>query len=144
MRLAVSFTVLVLAACSSKPSATAPSSGGDEPPPGAAGGDDPRCPAADAPCMNEQTRAECLAVAATCDGVIVQLRSCPMHFECGGNGPEETESTEDVSAYAPCAGKACGASCNVCPPDDADCVETAVLIGPVKSLYLTGPKSKAP
>jgi hypothetical protein len=29
--------------------------------------------------------------------------------------------------YQPCAGKACGASCQVCPPADPNCVETAVV-----------------
>ncbi len=28
-------------------------------------------------------------------------------------------------AYDPCADKACGESCSLCAPDDADCVETA-------------------
>jgi hypothetical protein len=36
---------------------------------------------------------------------------------CGGAPP----------AYQPCAGKACGASCTVCPPGDPNCFETAVL-----------------
>jgi hypothetical protein len=30
-----------------------------------------------------------------------------------------------VPRYEPCAGKVCGASCNVCPPGDPDCIETA-------------------
>lgn len=30
-------------------------------------------------------------------------------------------------AYDPCAEKACGASCTVCPPGATDCVETAVV-----------------
>jgi hypothetical protein len=28
-------------------------------------------------------------------------------------------------AYDPCAGKKCGDMCHMCPPDDADCMETA-------------------
>src|SRR5512138_2487639 len=31
------------------------------------------------------------------------------------------------TAYAPCAGKACGDGCTACAPDDRDCVETAVV-----------------
>ncbi len=30
-------------------------------------------------------------------------------------------------AYDPCAGKACGEGCRVCPPDDPACVETMVV-----------------
>jgi hypothetical protein len=29
------------------------------------------------------------------------------------------------SEYAPCAGKKCGDSCSICPPDAKDCFETA-------------------
>jgi hypothetical protein len=31
------------------------------------------------------------------------------------------------AGYDPCAGKACGALCNVCPPNDTNCAETAVV-----------------
>lgn len=36
---------------------------------------------------------------------------------------------DPVVPYDPCADKACGDTCRVCPPDDQDCVETAVLKG---------------
>jgi hypothetical protein len=29
--------------------------------------------------------------------------------------------------YDPCVGRPCGAPCNICAPDDPDCVETAVV-----------------
>ncbi|HZO16978.1 MAG TPA: hypothetical protein VFB62_27065 [Polyangiaceae bacterium] len=29
--------------------------------------------------------------------------------------------------YDPCVGRPCGSPCNICPPDDANCVETAVV-----------------
>lgn len=32
--------------------------------------------------------------------------------------------TPGGSDYEPCAGKVCGDPCTVCPPEDADCVET--------------------
>lgn len=35
--------------------------------------------------------------------------------QCGGTPP-----------YDPCEGKACGETCRICPPDDAQCAETAV------------------
>lgn len=31
------------------------------------------------------------------------------------------------SKYDPCVGRPCGSPCNICPPDDANCVETAVV-----------------
>jgi len=68
--------------------------------------------------MNESNRAECLALAATCEGAIVQLESCPLQFACEGN---------ENDGYDPCAAKACGDTCTVCAPDDTDCVETAVV-----------------
>lgn len=59
----------------------------------------------------------------------------------GGRGdatadPPEGGSTNDASKdgsndatrpYDPCAGKACGATCSVCPPSDSTCNETADL-----------------
>jgi hypothetical protein len=33
----------------------------------------------------------------------------------------------DGRAYDPCAGKACGDACTVCPPGDSSCAETAVV-----------------
>ncbi len=36
--------------------------------------------------------------------------------QCGGTPP-----------WDPCDGKSCGESCRVCPPDDLECVETAVV-----------------
>jgi hypothetical protein len=33
----------------------------------------------------------------------------------------------DRDEWDPCAGAACGTACRVCPPDDSQCVETAVV-----------------
>lgn len=30
------------------------------------------------------------------------------------------------SAHEPCRGKSCGQPCQVCPPEEADCLETAI------------------
>lgn len=39
----------------------------------------------------------------------------------GGAAPDA------ASDYAPCSGKACGARCTLCAPDDGDCIETDVI-----------------
>ncbi len=45
-----------------------------------------------------------------------------------GNGEEQNDAGEAIDGgYLPCAGKTCGASCSLCPPNDPNCVETAVL-----------------
>jgi hypothetical protein len=31
-----------------------------------------------------------------------------------------------ADAHGPCLGKACGQPCQACPPDEADCLETAI------------------
>ncbi|MEM1034765.1 MAG: hypothetical protein AAGN82_30775 [Myxococcota bacterium] len=43
---------------------------------------DPRCPEPDAPCMNPDNHAACLEVAASCEGDIAVLESCPAQFAC--------------------------------------------------------------
>lgn len=124
MRLIISLPALLLAAaCGPKPAANPPDGGSDPPPATGAA----QCPAADAPCMDADNHAACLEVAATCTGEIVQLESCPLQFACstGDAGGDATDSPEET--YDPCAGKACGEGCSVCPPDDGDCVETAVV-----------------
>jgi hypothetical protein len=45
----------------------------------------------------------------------------------GGPAPDGSTDQDGGAAYDPCAGKACGASCTICPPWDTGCVETAVL-----------------
>ena len=79
--------------------------------------------------MNEDNHAACLEVAASCEGDIVHLESCPLQFACSADtGSAGSKPDESVSSnYQPCAGKTCGDPCRVCPPTDADCVETAVL-----------------
>jgi hypothetical protein len=59
---------------------------------------------------------------------------------CGGGSPEPLTPAPESElptaskppgnsggAYDPCAGKATGDACRICPPDDADCVETMEL-----------------
>ena len=38
-----------------------------------------------------------------------------------------SEDPSDADAYDPCGDKSCGETCQVCPPDDNDCVETGVV-----------------
>ena len=35
-----------------------------------------------------------------------------------------SDDPSDADAYDPCVDKSCGETCQVCPPDDNDCVET--------------------
>ena len=42
-------------------------------------------------------------------------------------GGAEEGGAEEGAEYDPCAGKSCGDPCSLCPPDDAECVETAVV-----------------
>ena len=53
-----------------------------------------------------------LAIAAA---ALLAVAASPGGCGNGGNG------------YEPCAGKACGAACTVCPPGAPDCAETAVV-----------------
>jgi hypothetical protein len=73
--------------------------------------------------MNEANHAQCLEVAATCAGEILQMESCPLQFACA----ERAASGEPTGPYDPCAGRECGETCHVCPPGDAECIETAVV-----------------
>jgi hypothetical protein len=83
--------------------------------------------------MNEENHAQCLVIAASCQGEILQLESCPLQFSCSDDsaGPPAPNADAPVSnnpgSYDPCAGKRCGDACNLCAPGDADCVETAVV-----------------
>ena len=47
--------------------------------------------------------------------------------EEGADAGAEKGGDAGASGYDPCAGKTCGDQCTVCPPDDADCVETMVV-----------------
>ena len=38
-----------------------------------------------------------------------------------------SDDPSDADAYDPCGDKSCGETCQVCPPDDNDCVETGVV-----------------
>ncbi len=117
--------LLLTAACTSAPNPSIP----ETPNAPGATAPDPRCPAPTDGCMNEDNHAACLEIAATCDGPIAQLESCPLQFACeGASTPSAGDPNQSVSSdYQPCAGKACGDGCSVCPPGDADCVETAVV-----------------
>ena len=66
---------------SSAPGASTASDPGDDPVPGATAGSE-ECPAPTEPCMNEDNHAECMAVAASCEGHVTQLESCPLQFAC--------------------------------------------------------------
>jgi hypothetical protein len=35
-------------------------------------------------------------------------------------------SEDAAAALVPCIGKSCGQPCTMCPPDQADCLETAI------------------
>ncbi len=51
----------------------------------------------------------------------------PQGFEAlNCSEPACCEEGECEGVYEPCAGKACGDDCQACPPDDPDCIETAV------------------
>jgi len=114
--------LLFTAACGPSPSTSPPPSTGAEPSP--TSGADMRCPAPNDPCMNADTHAQCMKVAASCEGEILQLESCPLQFACA-DAPQSAEPPGGDDD--PCAGKACGDRCSVCPPGDTDCVETAVV-----------------
>ncbi|MEM9692953.1 MAG: hypothetical protein AAGA56_10435 [Myxococcota bacterium] len=80
--------------------------------------------------MNADNHASCRSLAASCPGRVVQRESCPLQFACEGGGSTEARGGvggPDAQDYDPCAGKKCGDACQVCPPDDSDCVETAVM-----------------
>lgn len=64
----VCLIALPIVACSTTPPAATPEQ-------------DP-CPAPTAACMNEQNHAECKSIAASCDGRVAQLESCPLQFSC--------------------------------------------------------------
>jgi hypothetical protein len=122
-------TLLLAAACTSTPAATSPDGPGAVDGPGALDGpgasDGPgtsgaQCPAATDACMNADNHAQCLEVAAGCDGELLQLESCPLQFAC-------SKPSAGAGSYDPCAGRSCGDGCSECAPDDGDCVETAVV-----------------
>jgi len=49
---------------------------------------------------------------------------------CGGDGVCHSgpmPGCDPPAQYDPCAGKACGATCHICPPDQPGCVETALV-----------------
>jgi len=49
-------------------------------------------------------------------------------------GKPSTGGTTSTSTYQPCAGKQCGDSCTICPPNSSGCIETAI----VKTCSLSG------
>lgn len=56
---------------------------------------------------------------------IVEVRDCRSGSCQILTGPTPTPTA--TSDYNPCAGKACGDSCQICPPNDPNCVETQEL-----------------
>jgi hypothetical protein len=52
------------------------------------------------------------------------LKFCQADGACDATEPVCTPPTKP---YEPCGGKQCGDRCNICPPGDANCFETAVL-----------------
>ena len=52
------------------------------------------------------------------------VKYCDADGQCSAQAPR-CEVEEEP--YDPCGGLTCGDSCSVCPPDDDDCFETAVL-----------------
>jgi len=54
-----------------------------------------------------------------------EVKVCHKDGTCSGAAPDCDDTPPPV--YDPCEGKKCGTECSVCPPDDDDCVETAVL-----------------
>jgi hypothetical protein len=69
-------------------------------------------------------------------GTLTLEQDFPFDVVCTASaGAGDAGATYDAGAagrdagatYEPCAAKACGDSCRVCPPDDPNCFETAVL-----------------
>jgi len=90
MRITALLPVLLLAAaCTNTPDASVPEAPAAPGAPAAAddgAADDARCPAPTEPCMNEDNHAQCLTIAASCAGEILQLESCPLQFACSDGG----------------------------------------------------------
>lgn len=98
------------------------------------------CGACTSACVSEVGCAELdgagICVAAQCDATddeatLLCSLACERNADCPGEArcddgvclPREAQSGE-VHSYDPCAGKACGDSCERCAPDDPDCAET--------------------
>lgn len=77
-------------------------------------------------CQGAECKADgdCPAIMAPCQKCPDGSVSCPW-TKCE-NG-KCTGGFEGCKGYDPCAGKGCGSSCTVCPPNDPTCAETAVL-----------------
>jgi eight-cysteine-cluster-containing protein len=67
------------------------------------------CPPRDPNCVETEVVKQCQPDG-TCSAAVPA---------CGG--------TDDPDDYEPCDNKMCGDTCTLCPPDDSDCVETAVV-----------------
>jgi hypothetical protein len=83
-RILFSFAALSLIAigCAQTPVATTPETPEAPETPSAPSDPASRCPAPTDSCMNEDNHAQCLEIAASCDGEILQLESCPLQFAC--------------------------------------------------------------
>lgn len=66
-----------------------------------------------------------------CPAILAPCQACPDgSFACPWTKCENGQCTggfDGCKGYEPCAGKACGDACTVCPPNDPTCNETAVL-----------------
>lgn len=70
-----------------------------------------------APCPNEESQMACT----------MDAKLCPDGSSVGRVPPSCEFAPCPTDGYDPCAGKACGDPCTLCPPDAKDCAETAVL-----------------
>jgi hypothetical protein len=76
-------------------------------------------------CQDEcKTDADCPQVGAPCQKCPDGSIACPsvqcVAGQCAGSFPA-------CKGYDPCAGKQCGDTCSLCPPNDPSCAETAVV-----------------
>jgi hypothetical protein len=141
MRAAALIALLVLAACSDRKPAVAPppaaaaGTGGAPAPTGTGGSTATAACSADADCRlfsDYCTGCDCRALARgeadpTCAGPGVRCLVEPCRDKkaaCEKGRCLVRTRASDGDGYDPCAGKACGDSCKICPPSDATCMET--------------------
>jgi hypothetical protein len=77
-------------------------------------------------CQGQQCKddSECPAIGAPCQLCPDGSTACPWSGCVNG---ECLTAFPGCAGWDPCAGKSCGEQCSQCPPDDPECVETAVL-----------------
>ena len=64
-----------------------------------------------------------------CVPALMGFRACDSEVDVGGSVRDGGPAADGGQApgYEPCADLTCGEQCTLCPPDDSDCVEPAVL-----------------